>query len=146
MPTLIAATNRLTEEIKGFRDDVRKLRFRFWLQVFVTILVIVALAWQWRSNVERNAEQQRARVASCLQFNLQEKAQIAAEIAQSHDLAGRLANGIPDPVRRERELSAYNASHDALIASGHPLRDCTTEGISRYLSKTRATTTTKGKV
>lgn len=79
------------------------------------------------------AEQTRvARIASCRQFDVQQRSNVAAQIKLSEDFVAALTAGSTDPIIAARAV-AFNASHDALIRAKYPLRDCSPSGIARYL-------------
>lgn len=80
------------------------------------------------------------RVASCLQFNVQQRNQRDAEVAESHDFVAALVGTAGSTPQAERLADSFNTNHDRLIRNSHADRDCTPAGIAKYLS----TPTTKG--
>lgn len=93
-----------------------------------------------------------SRVASCQQFNIQNKREIEAAIYGSHGFVETLAtisrsnpNPPPDLEERiDRFRRQFNSSQDEIIRAGHPDRDCTPAGIEAYLTgKGGFVTTTK---
>lgn len=130
---------RLENDASEERFRVNETRLRTNRRAFIAALIAAFLALivgglGVKTARDANADRDSARIASCKQYNRQQKVQIEAETIQSHDLVNALARGISDPTRRAQQVALYNKTHDAIIAGGHPRRDCTPEGIRLYLS------------
>lgn len=81
------------------------------------------------------AATQRARVASCHQFNVQQKAQANAETVEIRAVVFAIVAGDRSAETTHR-VEQFYLKYDRLIAESHPLRDCTAAGINRYLGLT----------
>lgn len=86
-----------------------------------------------KTAVDANHERDGARIASCIQYNLQQKAQAAAEIAESRDFVAALVEDAGNSPAAVASGKAFDRSHDSLIGDAHASRDCTPAGIARYL-------------
>lgn len=126
-----------TLKIEGVKRD-KRIRTNRAAIVLAMIIAVVGIGVGVRGIVavnESNDERDQSRIGSCLQYNKQQDVQIAAEIAQSHDFVDALTQASTDPDIRTKVV-AYDMEHDALIQRSHPHRDCSPEGITRYLNKT----------
>lgn len=124
-----------TLKAEGLKRDkrIRGNRILTWL-VLALALVAIAVGVQGHNALQdTNAERDQARTASCMQYNKQQLVQINAEVSQSHDFVSALTAGSTDPAIGEK-AALYNQEHDALIRKSHPSRDCSPEGIAKYLS------------
>jgi len=82
------------------------------------------------------AATQDARVNSCLQANRAQFQEIDAQIVQSHNFVNLLATASGKPITPPEQviIDRVNQQQDDLIRKGHPQRDCSPEGIAKYLS------------
>lgn len=123
-----------TLKIEGVKRD-KRIRSNRILTIFAVAIAVVGI-WVGVQGVnavnDSNAERDQAREASCQQYNKQQDVQISAEMAQSHDFVKALAGGSTDP-DVQAKVDLYNKEHDALISKSHPRRDCSPEGIAKYL-------------
>lgn len=109
-----------------------------------TLIVCFLLAWglytDWRQDQRVEKDRVERTVASCQQYNMSEQRQVEAEKAQ---ILG-LVNAMSPPESRTDEtqvkVDKFLEEQNQLIEDTHPLRDCTTQGITNFLS----TTTTQG--
>lgn len=122
-------------EIEGKKRD-RRIRTN---KILVGLTIVLAVIGIWTGisgKIELNQAKQNnqtARINSCLQYNKQQDVIIAAQIAESHDLVNALAAGNHAPDVDE-QVAAFNKRHDGLITKSYPLRDCSPEGIEKYLN------------
>lgn len=86
---------------------------------------------------KRTAE---ARLASCLQFNVQQQ---QARDGQKREIRSLLSLALaavptPDPARTKQFLDAVLPGYDKTVDSSFPDRDCSPQGIADYLKPTSA--------
>jgi hypothetical protein len=107
--------------------------------VFVIIIFLAAGIGIWvgvrgrQAQDRANRDTQNARFASCLQYNVQQTNNRAAAKVEIRKLADFLAP-LPHSVDEQAEIDRDLASYDATVDKDRPFRDCTPEGIARYLS------------
>lgn len=139
---LLARLDGVQASIDGVREDL-KHRIRTTRRAVVAALVVAVVglavgALGVRAQINATNNTRRARVASCQQYNRQQKAQADAEVKQSEDFVTQLTKGSTDPRVADR-VKSYNREHDRLIRRSHSSRDCTPAGIRAYLQSPATT-------
>lgn len=142
--TLEDRLEALLKSTEGIREGIaeenrrrdKRIRWTRNASILVALIAVVGIAVGTvgiKTAVDANHERDSARVASCLQFNLQQKAQAAAEIAESRDFVAALVKDAGNSPAAVASGKAFDRSHDSLIGDAHASRDCTPAGIARYL-------------
>lgn len=75
-----------------------------------------------------------ARRASCLQYNAQEAAQVIAEKVEIRAVVAALTAGDMSPSTVQR-VAVFLAGYDLTVDHAHRARDCSPDGIARYLNQ-----------
>lgn len=140
---------RQETEREGEKRDTR-IRTNRILNGFAFVLVVVAIFIALagiRAQDNASASSHDARIASCNQYNMQQHAQAQAERSEfgALDAAFRAAVAANPPGTAEEaaRTAAFFRDLDTRIAravvAGHQQRDCTPEGIKKFLTPTRTT-------
>jgi len=82
-----------------------------------------------------NANNKKARVASCLQYNRQQVQQAKAERDELRSLVDFASPAKLRTAEQQLKILKLEDIYDATVAKSHPPRDCSPSGISKYLSK-----------
>lgn len=144
---LEGALTTLTLLATDIRREMRK-KFSHNLVVLIAVAVlgliglgIGALGINTAHQTSRSTAS--ARLASCLQYNKQQAAQVTAEISESHDFVTALVADAGDSAAARARGAAFDVEHDQRIRNAHTSRDCTAAGIRLYL-KTSTTRHLRG--
>lgn len=134
------------ESTEGIREQIRlenvkrdrRIRLSRILILLVLVVAVVAVfvaAFSVNSLNNYKHDTQRARVASCKQFNRQQNAQANAETVEIRAVVFAVVAGDRSAETQHR-VEQFYLKYDRLIAASHPLRDCSADGIARYLGQT----------
>jgi hypothetical protein len=94
----------------------------------------ILVGWYGRKAVNENEDARRERtIASCLQYNLDQEREVVGDVRQAHTIADALA---PEPrsAEIERRVQTYLDNAEAESRKANAPRDCSPEGIRKYLS------------
>lgn len=92
---------------------------------FVAIGIAFAARQDLHQSVSHTAQQ---RIAACVQYNIQQRAQVAAEEKEIRQLTNQAQPGT------EARIASFLAGYDKTVEKAHVPRDCTPAGIAAYLA------------
>lgn len=132
----------VTTDLRAARQDFNEQREWNTYKFFAICVAIVAVAWlgfraQVAGNEARDAVKSNkaatteARIASCLQFNIQQAAIIDGDRQEIRKVVAALTAGAAGPV--SARVHTFLVDYDQTVIRTHPLRDCTPGGITLYL-------------
>ena len=142
----------LLESTEGIRSEIRvenvkrdkRIRTNQIAIIITSILGVIGIsvgAAGFHSQQVANRNNAKARIASCLQYNQQQKDNAEIDIHDSHDLIALAIASNPksktaNPKTIKKFEDRFNKVHDASIRFRHAqhYRDCSPAGIRKYLS------------
>lgn len=118
---------KLEQNIRG----ARRRNIAIALVVFALVVVVVVVSWAFKhQHDEDQAKTQQARVGSCIQFNVNQKAQRDAIVTGIGDALDKL---LPADPRSQAFVAQFRTEAAVTVAAQLPYRDCSPAGIAEFL-------------
>lgn len=119
------------KRIETNNNSIRNTKiFAFFVSIIALIAVVVAVTSSYDLHQFRSSTQS-ARVASCIQFNNNQLGQIKAEKSEIRKVVAATQQ---NPSAQDKKLiDVFLQDYDKTVTKSHPLRDCTKQGIQKYL-------------
>lgn len=134
--TQLDELRRLYEQENAKRDRrIRLNQFLIGVAILAAACGVLVGVGGIRSQQRTNRDTAAARRNSCLQYNLQQSGQASAEKAEVRTFIDALTPEPRTPDAQKR-VDAFLPTYDMTVDNGHPGRDCSPEGIRKYLAGT----------
>jgi hypothetical protein len=136
LQVLLTSTEGIRKQLR--LENQKRDRRIFWSRVLVVIALVVGAGGVFsglRASNDlhtSNARTTNARIVSCDQYNVQERAQVHAEEAAWRNFGKAFIDA--DPSARDAILGFLPKQY-ALIIAAHKSRDCSPAGVAKYLGQ-----------